>query len=80
MQICILVLHGDDPVASKNAVLGQFDLVNLPPAAADVPRIEVTFRLGRDMRLTAEARDLDTERQKLWQLRGSIVASSGVGK
>jgi len=72
-QACILVLYGDDPVASNNLLLGQFDIVNIPPAPKDVPRIEVTFHLDRTNFLTAEARDLDTERHKLWQQRGRIV-------
>ena len=69
----MLVLYGDDPIASNNLLLGQFDVVNIPPAPKDVPRIEVTFRLSKDMVLTAEARDLDTERHKLWQQRGEII-------
>ena len=40
-QACILVLYGDDPVASNNILLGQFDIVNIPPAPKGVPRIEV---------------------------------------
>ncbi len=36
------VLYGDDPVASNNTLLGQFDIVNIPPAPKDVPRIEVS--------------------------------------
>ena len=69
----MLVLYGDDPIASNNLLLGQFDVINIPPAPKDVPRIEVTFRLSKDMVLTAEARDLDTERHKLWQQRGEII-------
>ncbi|GFR47939.1 hypothetical protein Agub_g9742 [Astrephomene gubernaculifera] len=72
-QACILVLYGDDPVASNNMVLGQFDIVNIPPAPKDVPRIEVTFRLSRDLVLTVEARDLDTARHKKWIQRGEVV-------
>ncbi|KAG2484387.1 hypothetical protein HYH03_016802 [Edaphochlamys debaryana] len=72
-QACILVLYGDDPVASNNILLGQFDIVNIPPAPKDVPRIEVTFRLDRECFLTVEAKDLDTERHKLWLQRGEIV-------
>lgn len=34
-------MYGDDPVASNNMLLGQFDIVNIPPAPKDVPRIEV---------------------------------------
>jgi len=70
---CILVLYGDDPVASNNTLLGQFDIVNIPPAPKDVPRIEVRFHLDKDMYLTVEAKDLDTERHKLWQQRGTII-------
>lgn len=40
-QACILILYGDDPVASNNILLGQFDIINIPPAPKDVPRIEV---------------------------------------
>nr|8GLV_5F Chain 5F, Flagellar associated protein [Chlamydomonas reinhardtii]8GLV_7B Chain 7B, Flagellar associated protein [Chlamydomonas reinhardtii]8GLV_Gs Chain Gs, Flagellar associated protein [Chlamydomonas reinhardtii] len=72
-QACILILYGDDPVASNNTLLGQFDIVNIPPAPKDVPRIEVTFHLSRDMFLTVEARDLDTARHKRWLQRGDIV-------
>lgn len=51
----------------------QFDIVNIPPAPRDVPRIQVTFHLGKDLILTAEAKDLDTERHKLWLQRGEII-------
>eukprot|EP00798_Chlamydomonas_sp_ICE-L_P025744 gene25744-11405_t len=71
---CILVLYGDDPVASNNILLGQFDLKNIPPAPKDVPKILVTYYLDEKMYLTAEARDLDTERHKLWEQRGEIIA------
>ena len=60
-------------MASNNLLLGQFDVVNIPPAPKDVPQIEVKLFLSKDMILTAEARDLDTERHKLWQQRGEII-------
>ncbi|GLI64697.1 hypothetical protein VaNZ11_008052 [Volvox africanus] len=72
-QACILILYGDDPVASNNTLLGQFDIVNIPPAPKDVPRIEVSFRLNKDLFLTVEAKDLDTERHKRWLQRGEVV-------
>lgn len=72
-QACILVLYGDSPVASENLLLGQFDIVNIPPAPKDVPRIEVTFYLDKNLYLTVEARDLDTERHKRWLQRGEII-------
>lgn len=69
------MLYGDDPVASSsnNLLLGQFDIKNIPPAPKDVPRIEIIYHLSRDMLLTAEARDLDTGRHKLWQQRGEVI-------
>lgn len=45
LQCCILVLAGDDSQSSKNMLLGQFDLVGIPPAPMDVPQIEVTFKV-----------------------------------
>lgn len=72
-QACILVLYGDNLIASKNLLLGQFDIVNIPPAPKDVPRIEVTFYLDKNLYLTVEARDLDTERHKRWLQRGEII-------
>ncbi len=61
------------PYSSPLSAAAQFDIVNIPPAPKDVPRIEVKFHLSGDMRLTAEARDLDTERHKLWLQRGEIL-------
>lgn len=69
----ILILYGEDPVASNNMILGQFDLVGIPPAERDVPRILVTYTLTKDLVLTAEAHDLDYDRQKAWEQRGGIV-------
>lgn len=70
---CILVLYGDNPTASKNQLLGQFDMINIPPAPKDVPQIEVVYHLDADLVLTVEARDLDTGRHKLWKKNGGTV-------
>eukprot|EP00854_Cymbomonas_tetramitiformis_P002451 gene2451-3185_t len=73
-EVCIMVLSGENPVASQNRLLGRFDLVGIPPAPADVPQIEVVFKLDDRNVLTVEARDLDTGRHELWRERkGSIV-------
>jgi len=81
-QCCILVLSGDSDTASENTLLGQFDLVGLPPAPADTPQIEVTFRVraadGGGEVLQVEARDLDTGRHKEWiRNGGGIVIRDG---
>lgn len=76
LQACILILYGENPVASENLVLGQFDIVNIPPAPKKVPRIEVTFHLDKDLCLTVSARDLSSSRQVEWSQRGDIVVRS----
>lgn len=73
LQVCISVLYGESSLASNNRLLGQFDIVNLPSAAAGVPQIEVTFNLSADLQLTVLARDLDSGRQKIWEQGGGAV-------
>ncbi|KAK9806195.1 hypothetical protein WJX72_004919 [[Myrmecia] bisecta] len=72
-QACILILYGESATASQNTLLGQFDIINIPPAPKDVPQIEVTFHLDANLVLTAEARDLDTGRHKLWKQNGGTI-------
>ena len=36
-----MIYEGSNPVASQNRLLGQFQLVKLPPAPARVPRVQV---------------------------------------
>lgn len=76
LQACILIIYGDNPVASENLVLGQFDILNIPPAPKKVPRIEVTFHLDKNLFLTVSARDLDSCRQVEWAQRDIIVRSA----
>mmetsp|Transcript_19373 Transcript_19373/g.37097 ORF Transcript_19373/g.37097 Transcript_19373/m.37097 type:complete len:383 (-) Transcript_19373:1105-2253(-) len=75
-ECCILVLAGDDSQSSKNMLLGQFDLVGIPPAPMDVPQIEVTFKVraheGGEI-LEVEAHDLDTGRNKEWIRSGGGI-------
>ena len=42
-QVGIKVLQGEREMAADNKMLGQFDLVGIPPAPRGVPQIEVTF-------------------------------------
>ncbi|KAG2447656.1 hypothetical protein HYH02_007572 [Chlamydomonas schloesseri] len=78
-EICVLVLRGDAPVASRNAVIGQFDLNGLPPGPRGSARIEVTFQVDASNVLSATARDLDAGRQEQWLRQGSMVARMGAG-
>lgn len=75
-ECCILVLAGDDLTSSNNVLLGQFDLVGIPPAPMDTPKIEVTFKVRQHMGgeiLEVEARDLDTGRHKEWIRNGGGI-------
>ena len=70
------MLYGESSLAS-NRLLGQFDLLNIPWAAAGEPQIEVTFSLSADLQLAVVARDLDTGRQKVWEQGGGAVVQQG---
>src|SRR3569623_1274455 len=41
--VTIRVFQGERPMAADNKLLGQFDLVGIPPAPRGVPQVEVTF-------------------------------------
>jgi molecular chaperone DnaK (HSP70) len=72
MQGTIVILHGDGPKFADKEVLGQLDLECIPPAPAQVPRIRVTLSLDASMQLHASVCDLDTKRQKVWQMHGKV--------
>lgn len=74
MQVCVLVLAGENPKARANKLLGRFDLVGIPPAPAQQPEIEVTFHVDEDNILHVSAVDLDTGRHSEWeQKKGRVV-------
>ncbi|KAG2491097.1 hypothetical protein HYH03_010541 [Edaphochlamys debaryana] len=73
-EICILVLKGDAAVASRNNVIGQFDLNGLPAGPRGAARVEVTFHVDAGNVLSATATDLDAQRQEQWLRQGSMVA------
>ncbi|GFR51504.1 hypothetical protein Agub_g13919 [Astrephomene gubernaculifera] len=73
-EICVLVLRGDAPVASRNSVIGQFDLTGLPPGPRGAARVEINLTLSPDNVLSATATDLDAQRQEQWLRQGSMVA------
>lgn len=72
-QVSILVFHGFDYNASKNDLLGQFDIINIPPMGRYIPKIEVTFFLDKHDILTAEARELDANNHKAWREAGGAI-------
>ncbi|KXZ41552.1 hypothetical protein GPECTOR_399g227 [Gonium pectorale] len=73
-DICVLVLRGDATVASRNDVIGQFDLTGLPPGPKGSARVEITLSVDANNVLSASATDLDAQRQEQWLRQGSMVA------
>jgi molecular chaperone DnaK len=73
MQASIIIHYGEGSSTLGTRVLGQLDLTGIPPAPRDVPRIAVRFALSASHRLSVQVRDLDTQRQKDWSQRGSVV-------
>merc|ERR1719191_483754 len=56
-QVGIKVLQGEREMASDNKMLGQFDLVGIPPAPRGMPQIEVTFDIDANGIVNVSAKD-----------------------
>ncbi len=69
----IQVFQGEQPKASANHPLGEFDLVGIQPADAGKPRIEVTFEINADGILRVSAKDKETGQKQ------SIVIKPATG-
>lgn len=76
VQASIIIRYGEGTSIEGTRVLGQLDLAGIPPAAHDVPRIEVRFALCSTNRLSVQVRDLDTARQKQWLQRGGVTLTA----
>ncbi len=72
--VTIRVFQGEREMAADNKVLGQFDLVGIPPAPRGVPQIEVTFDIDANGIVNVSARDKGTGKEQ--QIR--IQASGGL--
>jgi len=62
--VTIRIGQGERPMFNDNKVLGQFDLVGIPPAAKGVPQIEVTFDIDANGILHVTAKDLGTQKEQ----------------
>jgi molecular chaperone DnaK len=62
--VTIRVFQGERPMAQDNKMLGQFDLVGLPPAPRGVPQVEVTFDIDANGIVNVSARDKATSKEQ----------------
>jgi len=62
--VTIRVGQGERPMFNDNKVLGQFDLVGIPPAPKGIPQIEVTFDIDANGILHVTAKDLGTKKEQ----------------
>ena len=72
--VTIRVFQGEREMATDNKLLGQFDLVGIPPAPRGVPQIEVTFDIDANGIVNVSAKDKGTGKEQ--QIR--IQASGGL--
>ncbi|WP_159982155.1 MULTISPECIES: molecular chaperone DnaK [unclassified Novosphingobium] len=72
--VTIRVFQGEREMAQDNKMLGQFDLVGIPPSRRGVPQIEVTFDIDANGLVNVSAKDKGTGKEQ--QIR--IQASGGL--
>ena len=72
--VTIRVSQGEREMAADNKLLGQFDLVGIPPAPRGMPQIEVTFDIDANGIVNVSAKDNATGKEQ--QIR--IQASGGL--
>ncbi len=72
--VTIRVFQGEREMAADNKLLGQFDLMGIPPAPRGVPQVEVTFDIDANGIVNVSAKDKATNKEQ--QIR--IQASGGL--
>ena len=76
IAVTIRVFQGEREMAADNKILGQFDLIGIPPAPRGVPQIEVTFDIDANGIVNVSAKDKGTGKEQ--QIR--IQASGGLSE
>jgi molecular chaperone DnaK len=74
--VTIRVFQGEREMAADNKMLGQFDLMGIPPAPRGMPQIEVTFDIDANGIVSVTAKDKATNKEQ--QIR--IQASGGLSE
>ncbi|CAN1265610.1 Heat shock 70 kDa protein, mitochondrial [Linum perenne] len=70
-QVGIKVLQGEREMASDNKMLGEFELVGIPPAPRGLPQIEVAFDIDANGIVTVSAKDKSTGKEQQITIRSS---------
>jgi molecular chaperone DnaK len=69
--VSIRVLQGEREMASDNKILGNFELVGIPPATRGTPQIEVTFDIDANGIVNVSAKDKGTGKEQKIQIQAS---------
>ncbi len=69
--VTIKVFQGEREMASDNKLLGNFDLVGIPPAPRGVPQIEVTFDIDANGIVSVSAKDKGTGKEQTIKIQAS---------
>jgi molecular chaperone DnaK len=69
--VTIRVFQGEREMAQDNKILGQFDLVGIPPAPRGVPQIEVTFDIDANGIVSVHAKDKGTGKEQQIKIQAS---------
>ena len=69
--VTIRVAQGEREMASDNKMLGQFDLVGIPPAPRGMPQIEVTFDIDANGIVNVSAKDKATNKEQSIRIQAS---------
>jgi molecular chaperone DnaK len=69
--VTIRVFQGEREMAADNKMLGQFDLVGIPPAPRGVPQVEVTFDIDANGIVNVSAKDKATNKEQVIVIQAS---------
>jgi len=75
--VTIRVFQGERPMAADNKMLGQFDLVGIPPAPRGMPQIEVTFDIDANGIVNVGAKDKATAKEQSIRIQANGGLSDG---
>jgi molecular chaperone DnaK len=69
--VTVRVYQGEREMAADNKLLGQFDLVGIPPAPRGVPQIEVTFDIDANGIVNVSAKDKASGKEQTIRIQAS---------